>query len=118
MRPLIIYLIISLFLSACVGQLTPIRRSVEGYVFDSKTKQPIDSVSVYYLMHYKVGRTQMEDTIYTNKKGFFKLSEIRWRIDYRGGKRFQRNLAKYIEFSKKGYVTDTINSLIRQHIPY
>lgn len=77
-----------LFLSSCDCMVT-----TEGMVFDEQTKKPLDGVLVKNLKYSELGEKTKED-------GAFKKVEI----GRENGKCLEFNL----EFSKIGYITDTI----------
>ena len=108
MKKLFLYLSIYLSINSCSTKLV-IRNSVEGFVFDKNTKQPIDSVLVGFFADTSDPKNiYLEKEFYTNSKGFFKIPSV-IRNSYPEKTKILGGIyEKYLNLRSKDYTSYTI----------
>lgn len=99
MKKSLLIILTLLFLVGCVKDTK--RIPMEAYIYDSKTKKPLDNVSIFQILDGK--KTQIATT---SEKGQFKvkgLSQLTFGMEV-------HKLRNLFFLEKKGYETDSIET--------
>ncbi len=110
MKNVFIFLVVILLLPSCGKQLHLIRHSVEGYVYNVKTKKPLDSVKIGFLIETSNGNNQkFEKVFFSNKIGYFEIPKVEIKTHYEGAKTLRMIYNLNLKLEKRNYEGKIIN---------